>query len=70
LDCWRFGGLKFQTPKSPTALAGQCLATLAEGQAAAVPTDSRRVKGWAGQLIEAYLGATAGSLSGIASLLP
>ena len=46
-----------------TEMAGQCLATLAEGQGVTVPTDSRRAKGWAGQLIEAYLGATAGSLS-------
>jgi len=46
-----------------TEMAGQCLATLADGQGVTVPTDSRRAKGWAGQLIEAYLGATAGSLS-------
>lgn len=44
-------------------MAGQRLAALAEGQAARVPADSRRAKGWAGQLIEAYLGATAGSRS-------
>ena len=46
-----------------TDMAGQCLATLAAGQAVAVPSESRRAKGWAGQLIEAHLGATAGSLS-------
>ena len=44
-------------------MAGQPLAALARGQAVTVPVDSRRAKGWAGQLIEAYLGATAGSLS-------
>ncbi len=44
-------------------MAGERLTTLALGQGLAVPTDSRRAKGWAGQLIEAYLGATAGSLS-------
>jgi DNA mismatch repair protein MutH len=46
-----------------TQMAGERLAALAEGQGVAVPADSRRSKGWAGQLIEAYLGATAGSLS-------
>lgn len=45
------------------AMAGASLATLARGQGVAVRTDSRRAKGWAGQLIEAYLGASAGSLS-------
>jgi DNA mismatch repair protein MutH len=45
------------------AMAGEPLAALARGQGVAVPGDSRRAKGWAGQLIEAYLGATAGSLS-------
>ena len=44
-------------------MAGERLAALAEGRGLAVPTDSRRAKGWAGQLIEAHLGATAGSLS-------
>jgi DNA mismatch repair protein MutH len=44
-----------------TEMAGQRLAALAEGQGVAVPGVSRRAKGWAGQLIEAYLGATAGS---------
>ena len=43
------------------AMAGEPLAALAEGQGVAVPADSRRAKGWAGQLIEAYLGASAGS---------
>lgn len=45
------------------AIAGQSLAALARGHGVAVRTDSRRSKGWAGQLMEAYLGATAGSLS-------
>jgi DNA mismatch repair protein MutH len=44
-------------------LAGMSLAALARDQGVAVRTDSRRAKGWAGQLIEAYLGASAGSLS-------
>ncbi len=44
-------------------MAGQRLAALAEGRGVAAPGDSRRAKGWAGQLIEAYLGATAGSRS-------
>lgn len=44
-------------------MAGESLGTLARGQGVAVRTDSRRAKGWAGQLIEAYLGASAGSLS-------
>ena len=44
-------------------MAGEPLAALAEAHAVAVPAVSRRAKGWAGQLIEAYLGATAGSLS-------
>jgi DNA mismatch repair protein MutH len=45
------------------AMAGESIAALAEGQGVPVRTDSRRAKGWAGQLIEAYLGASAGSLS-------
>ncbi|NIR59038.1 MAG: DNA mismatch repair protein MutH, partial [Gammaproteobacteria bacterium] len=45
------------------ALAGETLGALAGGAGVAVPTDSRRSKGWAGQLIESHLGATAGSLS-------
>ena len=45
------------------AIAGESLAALARSQGVAVPRDSRRAKGWAGQLMEAYLGATAGSLS-------
>jgi len=44
-------------------MAGQPLAALAQGQGVTVPVDSRRAKGWAGQLLEAYLGGTAGSLS-------
>jgi DNA mismatch repair protein MutH len=46
-----------------TEMAGTPLAALAEGQGLKVPSDSRRAKGWAGQLVEAYLGATAGSRS-------
>ncbi len=46
-----------------TEIAGATLAALAERQAAAVPADNRRAKGWAGQLIEACLGASAGSRS-------
>lgn len=45
------------------AMAGERLSTLARGQGVAAPGESRRAKGWAGQVIEAYLGATAGSLS-------
>lgn len=45
------------------AVAGQAIARLAADQGVAVRTDSRRAKGWAGQLIEAYLGASAGSRS-------
>lgn len=44
-------------------MAGAPLAALAAGQRRPVPSDSRRAKGWAGQLIETYLGATAGSRS-------
>lgn len=57
-------------PRSETELmeraqlmAGQPIAALARGLGVTVRTDSRRAKGWAGQLIEAYLGASAGSLS-------
>jgi DNA mismatch repair protein MutH len=45
------------------AMAGTSLAALARGHGVAVRTESRRAKGWAGQLIESYLGASAGSLS-------
>lgn len=45
------------------AMAGETLATLAGGQDAVIPEDSRHAKGWAGQLIEAYLGASAGTRS-------
>lgn len=45
------------------AMAGEPLAALAEDQGIPVPSESRRAKGWAGQLIEAYLGASAGSLA-------
>ena len=43
-------------------MAGEQVAALAAGQGVPVPTDSRRAKGWVGQLIESYLGASAGSL--------
>ena len=46
-----------------TAMAGQSLAALAASREVAVPVDNRRAKGWAGQLIEACLGASAGSRS-------
>lgn len=45
------------------ALAGRSLAELAAAAGQPVPDDLRRAKGWAGQLVEAHLGATAGSLS-------
>lgn len=45
------------------AIAGHSLAALAHTLGARVRTESLRAKGWAGQLIEACLGATAGSLS-------
>jgi DNA mismatch repair protein MutH len=45
------------------AMAGESLAALARDQGVAVRTNSRRAKGWAGQLMELYLGASAGSLS-------
>jgi DNA mismatch repair protein MutH len=43
------------------ALAGRTLASIAGEHLFAVPPDLRRKKGWIGQLIEAALGATAGS---------
>jgi DNA mismatch repair protein MutH len=45
------------------AVAGARVAELAEDQGVALRTDSRRAKGWAGQLMEVYLGASAGALS-------
>lgn len=42
-------------------LAGRRLADLAAGLGIAVPADLRRNKGWVGQLLEAWLGADAGS---------
>jgi DNA mismatch repair protein MutH len=45
------------------SMAGQSIAALAAGQGVALRRDSRRAKGWAGQLIETFLGASAGSLS-------
>lgn len=44
-------------------IAGCSLASLAEARALPVPASSRQAKGWAGQLIEGCLGASAGSLS-------
>lgn len=43
------------------SLAGRRLAWLAAREGIAVPTDLRRDKGWIGHLLEAALGATAGS---------
>jgi len=43
------------------ALAGQTFTVLAKGAGLTVPPDLRRDKGWVGQLIERYLGASAGS---------
>jgi DNA mismatch repair protein MutH len=45
------------------ALAGKTLAEIARTLGEPVPADLRRAKGWPGQLIEAGLGATAGSLA-------
>ncbi|MGQ4276567.1 DNA mismatch repair endonuclease MutH [Pseudidiomarina sp. E22-M8] len=44
-----------------SSLAGQSFADLARTQAMQVPADLRRHKGWVGQLLEAALGASAGS---------
>ncbi|MFC0445785.1 DNA mismatch repair endonuclease MutH [Pseudidiomarina halophila] len=44
-----------------SALAGQSFAELADAQGMSVPADLRRHKGWVGQLLEAALGASAGS---------
>jgi DNA mismatch repair protein MutH len=44
------------------ALAGQCLAAIAEGMGLAVPQNLNRHKGWVGQLLEQALGADAESL--------
>ncbi len=43
------------------SIAGRTLGELAERQRISVPPDQRRAKGWAGQLLEAILGATAKS---------
>ena len=45
------------------ALAGMTLATVAGDRGVEVPARPRNAKGWTGQLIEACLGASAGSLS-------
>lgn len=45
------------------AIAGMTLAEVAEALGWGVPPDLKRNKGWVGQLLEAALGATAGSLS-------
>lgn len=45
------------------AMAGLTLGQLAERRGQRAPDDLRRAKGWAGQLIEASLGADAASLS-------
>jgi DNA mismatch repair protein MutH len=44
-------------------LAGRTLAEIAGSVGRPVPTDPRRAKGWAGRLLETWLGATAGSLA-------
>jgi len=44
-------------------LAGKTFAQLAADIDKEVPSDQRNAKGWLGQLVEAYLGATAGSRS-------
>ncbi len=43
------------------ALAGLTLGEVAAGRSLRVPTEARRAKGFAGQLLEAVLGASAGS---------
>lgn len=43
------------------ALAGHTLGELARSSWVGIPADARRAKGWAGQLLERVLGATAGS---------
>ena len=60
--------MKVQAPRTEAelmqraeALAGMSLAEIAQPLFWAVPPDLRRHKGWIGQLIEAALGATAGS---------
>ena len=61
--------MKIQTPPESEQvlmaraykLAGLSLGNVAEELNVAVPNDFKRHKGWAGQLIEAYLGASAGS---------
>jgi len=59
-------------------MAGESLSALAEGQGLTSPTESRRAKGWAGQLIDAEIGRRAiavkpqmeiDSLEGIALLV-
>ena len=42
-------------------IAGKSLRALGEAYGQHVPSDSRRAKGWAGQLVEQHLGGTAGS---------
>lgn len=45
------------------AMSAMSLAELANARGIAVPDDQKRAKGWAGQLLESCLGATAGSRS-------
>ena len=45
------------------ALAGLSLGELAQALGEPVPPDLRRAKGWPGQLVEAWIGASAGSLA-------
>ena len=44
-------------------MAGQTLGNLAISMGTTAPTDLKRAKGWQGQLIEHYLGATASTLA-------
>lgn len=61
--------MKIQTPPSSVEvlmaranqLAGLTLGDVAKELGVSVPVNFKRHKGWAGQLIEAYLGASAGS---------
>lgn len=44
-------------------MAGQTLGSLADSMGITVPADIKHAKGWQGQLIERYLGATASTLA-------
>lgn len=49
--------------KRSRGMAGQTLGDLARSRGIPVPTDLKRDKGWQGQLIERYLGASASTLA-------